>query len=563
MKFSKQRQLPFSKKWWTWLILTGISLSCVISTKYVGTFTFATIGVAVLVDLWNLLDIKKGISMIDITRHFIARGVSLIILPFIIYLFWFWCHFAILSKSGPGDPFMSPEFQETLGDSPLAKEAKVVNYYDIITIKHKDTGTYLHSHPDKYPLRYDDGRVSSQGQQVTGYIQPDINNHWVILPQIDFPEESKLGKPVKEGDIIRLQHYGTNTMLLTHDVASPWYPTNEEVTTVSLEDAYSTRYNDTLFELRPQQDSRKGEKVETKASLLRFVHVPTKVAIWTQNTKLLPEWGFNQQEVNGNKVIQDNSNIWTFDQIIGLNGERAIYVPKPRKSLPFLKKWWELQIQMFARNNALSSEHPYASEPASWPITLKGVSFWTKNDTRAQIYFVGNFFGWWLEVVLIAIYAGVFVAEQLTRRRAFYTLSDASRNRMYNSLGFLLVGWAAHYFPFFLMSRQKFLHHYLPAHLIAACFSGGMVEFLFTDNRGPGLLDPHDKADKIEILKQEETRLNGGVSSIPYNVFVLVLVIGTISCFVYFAPLTYGDQGLTTEQVVARQWLQVQLHFAK
>lgn len=29
--------------------------------------------------------------------------------------------------------------------------------------------------------------------------------------------------------------------------------------------------------------------------------------------------------------------------------------------------------------------------------------------------------------------------------------------------GFLTIGWALHYVPFFLMSRQLFLHHYLPA----------------------------------------------------------------------------------------------------
>ena len=29
--------------------------------------------------------------------------------------------------------------------------------------------------------------------------------------------------------------------------------------------------------------------------------------------------------------------------------------------------------------------------------------------------------------------------------------------------GFLFMGWGLHYFPFFLMSRQLFLHHYLPA----------------------------------------------------------------------------------------------------
>lgn len=29
--------------------------------------------------------------------------------------------------------------------------------------------------------------------------------------------------------------------------------------------------------------------------------------------------------------------------------------------------------------------------------------------------------------------------------------------------GFLFLGWVMHYFPFFIMQRQLFLHHYLPA----------------------------------------------------------------------------------------------------
>jgi len=38
-----------------------------------------------------------------------------------------------------------------------------LRYYDIITLRHKDTKVFLHSHPERYPLRYDDGRISSQG----------------------------------------------------------------------------------------------------------------------------------------------------------------------------------------------------------------------------------------------------------------------------------------------------------------------------------------------------------------------------------------------------------------
>lgn len=48
-----------------------------------------------------------------------ARVYGLILWPIVVYLFWFWVHFAVLSKSGSGDDFMSPAFQETLQDSPM------------------------------------------------------------------------------------------------------------------------------------------------------------------------------------------------------------------------------------------------------------------------------------------------------------------------------------------------------------------------------------------------------------------------------------------------------------
>jgi dolichyl-phosphate-mannose-protein mannosyltransferase len=64
--FYRQRHHPFSKPWWTWLVATGIALSCTMSTKYVGLFTYFTIGGAVAVDLWNLLDYKRGLPIVPL-----------------------------------------------------------------------------------------------------------------------------------------------------------------------------------------------------------------------------------------------------------------------------------------------------------------------------------------------------------------------------------------------------------------------------------------------------------------------------------------------------------------
>jgi len=44
-----------------------------------------------------------------------------------------------------------------------------IHYYDTITLRHKETKVFLHSHVERYPLTYPDGRVSSQGTATTRF----------------------------------------------------------------------------------------------------------------------------------------------------------------------------------------------------------------------------------------------------------------------------------------------------------------------------------------------------------------------------------------------------------
>ena len=417
IRFFKLRHDPFGRKWWKWLLLTGISMSCVISTKYVGAFTFFSIGVPVMIDLWELLDVNRrngALSLPDFGKHLTARVIGLIVVPFLMYLFWFQVHFAILSRSGPGDDFMTPEFQETLSDNLMTQSAIGIDYFDDIAMRHKETKVYLHSHVDRYPLRYEDGRISSQGQQVTGYPHNDTNNLWQIVPSVAMEGR---GHPVKNGDHVRFRHLVTDTWLLTHDVASPFYPTNQEFTTVPAEEANGARFNDTLFELRIE-NGKAGQQFKTMASHFKLVHVPTKVAMWTHTTPL-PDWGYKQAEINGNKNILQGSNVWYVEEVPGLaeDSPRRAKEEKKIKSMPFLKKYLELQRAMFFHNNALTSSHPYASFPIQWPFLLRGVSFWTHNETRQQIYFLGNPVGWWMASCILAVFAGIIGADQLSLRR--------------------------------------------------------------------------------------------------------------------------------------------------
>jgi dolichyl-phosphate-mannose-protein mannosyltransferase len=299
----------------------------------------------------------------------------------------------------------------------MTSQSVGIEYGDFITMKHKETRVYLHSHVDKYPLRYDDGRISSQGQQVTGYPHNDTNNHWQVLP----PTDDKKG-PVKNGDIVRLRHLITDHILLTHDVASPYFPTNQEFTAVPVEVANTERFNDTLFEIKIE-NGKPNQDFKTMSSHFKLVHVPTKVSMWT-HTSPLPDWAYKQAEINGNKNAAQSSNVWYVEEIAGLPADslRLQKEEKQVKRVPFLKKYFELQRAMFFHNNALTSSHPYASQPISWPFLLRGVSFWTENDTRQQIYFLGNPVGWWLAGSLLAVFAGIIGADQLALRRGMDAL---------------------------------------------------------------------------------------------------------------------------------------------
>lgn len=91
--YKEQLKKPFSLKWYIWLYLTGLSLSFVISTKYIGVMTYAAIGIAVVVNLWQLLDIRSNLTIPQFMKHVSRRLNGLILIPFVVYLFWFYVHY--------------------------------------------------------------------------------------------------------------------------------------------------------------------------------------------------------------------------------------------------------------------------------------------------------------------------------------------------------------------------------------------------------------------------------------------------------------------------------------
>lgn len=549
----------FSWSWYLWLNLTGVFLSFVISIKYVGVFTFVMVGIAVAFNLWQLLDKNAEISDKNLLKHLLVRVQALIVCPFVYYLFWFWLHFQILTKSGPGDEFMSPEFQKTLADSPIVAESRGINYFDLVNLKVSDLNCYMYSNGNlRYPIEYDDGRISSGGQQVsctTNHYNDD--NYWFQIVPIEAGINNNHGVGI--GATVKLLHVKTNSFLRSHDVASSLTPTNEEVTTLPIDQLNDENIEYTFFRLefvsgKPIDPSH--PQMMTKYNKFKLIHQKTNVALKVHADPPLPEWAWNHYEINGNKKINENmAQIWQFETIHNLPAHRDVSSTwkSQKPEMSFWAKYTELQKKMFASNNALSSEHPFASEPQDWPLSLSGVSYWNKDAERRQIYFIGNIVGWWIQVAFVVIYVALVVVDLIVVRRGYVLLTSKVRDYLYGSLMWLFLGWLCHYLPFFLMNRQRFLHHYHPAHLILCVFTAQFLEV----GTMTKLMPTQDDAD-ADADEQKSKKAN-----IKLHLICLIMIVAIVWFFNYWRALTYGLETLSVSDTKAREWFDIKLQYTK
>jgi len=95
------------------------------------------------------------------------------------------------------------------------------------------------------------------------------------------------------------------------------------------------------------------------------------------------------------------------------------------KQMGFLSKFLELQIKMITHNNKLTGSHPYQSSPSIWPFMLRGISYWTKDDTQSQIYLTGNVAGWWSALVAICLFSFVSVLDMALKKREILIMSES------------------------------------------------------------------------------------------------------------------------------------------
>lgn len=505
---TKQKQ-SFSVSWWFWLIFTGTFLACSISVKFVGLFVVLYVGVQTISDLWDILgDISQPVT--NAINHFIARTFGLIIVPLLLYMAFFYIHLKTLNKSGTGDGFFSSAFQSQLEGNSLynASMPREVAYGAVLTFKSQRTGGgYLHSHWHLYP----EG-VGARQQQVTTYSHKDDNNKWLIKR---YNATTKISKSevefVLHGDLIRLEHVPTRRNLHGHKEPAPVTKKHYQVTCYG-ENGTGDANDIWKIEVVGGKD---GDRILTVTSKLKLTHILANCALHT-HTKQLPKWAYEQMEVSCNPNLRDMSNLWNVEDNVFPhlpNTSFEVYAPG------FLASFLESHAVMFQGNSGLKpKEGEVTSKPWQWPINYRG-QFFSGNSYR--IYLLGNPVIWWGNLVLLLLYLLLCLGISVRWQRGYEDLPEETefKTTFLRAGGWMLIGWALHYIPFWGMGRILYFHHYFPAALFSSMLSGIVLDYLFAWL--PSQFPEYLSKSSFHWL------FGGALSTIIYS-------------FYLFSPLTYG-----------------------
>ncbi|KAG1782405.1 glycosyltransferase family 39 protein [Suillus placidus] len=460
-KFHNQQYQSFSFDWWMWLAFTGISIGCVTSVKWIGLFVTAVVGLYTIEDLWEKFGDLRMTNR-DQIRHWAARVLCLIILPILVYMLSFKLHFLILNHSGPGDSTMSSLFQAHLVGNDFGKNPREIAFGSKITLKGMGWGGgLLHSHVQSYP-------VGSGQQQVTCYHYKDDNNHWAVLPTWEAPEYNPNGELqfLQDGDVIRLQHVPTTRHLHSHAVAAPVTKLNNEVsgygnsTVGDFHDYWVVEVVDDIN----QGTKEHVTKIHSLTTRLRFKHQALGCYLYAANA-VLPQWGFKQLEVSCTKE-NDPEDMHTYWNVESHWNDRLPPGDAKFYKSPFLRDFWHLNVAMMTSNNALipdpDKEDILASSPTDWPWLRLGLRMCGWGDNQTKYYLLGTPVIWWggtASLIVSVIVLGVYL---LRHQRKYVDMTPQQWDHFLYVGKIAGYGWFLHYFPFFIMGRVTYLHHYLP-----------------------------------------------------------------------------------------------------
>lgn len=534
VRFHNERNKEFGRKWWKWLLLTGISLGCACSVKMVGLFVTTLVGIYTAVDLWNKFG-DKSVTRKKHLAHWGSRIFSLIVVPFLVFLLSFKIHFDLLSGSGTGDANMSSLFQANLQGSELGIGPRdVAIHSSLVTIKNQGLGGgLLHSHVQTYP-------EGSNQQQITAYSHKDANNEWIFersRTRPNFNATKDQLEYVIDGLPVRITHRMTGRNLHSHAIPAPVSKTAFEVSGYG-DDEIGDEKDDWIVEIVHQYGDEDKLRLHPLTSSFRLRHKIMGCYL-SQTGNHLPEWGFRQSEIAcvKNAFTRDKRTWWNIE----MHNNTILPLPSEDFKLPktnFFKDFIQLNLAMMATNNALipdsDKQDDLASAAWQWPTLNVGIRLCGWGDENPKYFLMGSPATTWTSSIGVIAFAILVLYYLIRWQRQIndFKFDNEKLNLFLMGGIYPMFGWGLHYVPFLIMSRVTYVHHYLPALYFA------MIVLVF-------LID----------YATRPLRLKNTSSSKIILLFIYVawyiLVIGV---FYYFSPISFGLEG-PSRQYEYMNWL--------
>ncbi|KAG2735337.1 hypothetical protein G9P44_001551 [Scheffersomyces stipitis] len=471
------------------LILTGFSIGCVCSVKWVGLFVTSVIGLYIIYDLlikfYQLISTDQ-LGLKEYIFHWISRILTLIIYPFVIYLLCFKIHFLVLNHSGPGDGSISTLLQASLEGNKIKQGPRSVAFDSLVTLRSQGLSpNLLHSHDHSYP-------EGSQLQQITTYGFKDDNNDFVIKADKFLERSSGVVETsdtlLKHGDTIRLMHNKTRCFLHSQPISAPISDNHYEVSCISELEVNDFR-NSWTVEVQGQEksespffQSESEDEVHPISTNFRLKHKQLGCYLATTGYSY-PSWGFQQGEVVCKYAIlsRDKTTWWNIEDHSNNKFEtpsESYVPPKPK----FWKEFVLLNYGMLASNNALIPDPDkfdrLSSEWWEWPLLLSGIRLGSWGADDVKYFLMGNPFITWFSTFSLLIFILYVAACAVKHQRQIlsYSVLGENWNELLIQGIFPFLAWFLHYFPFVVMGRVKYLHHYVPALYFAILVSAFVME---------------------------------------------------------------------------------------
>ncbi|XP_056394553.1 protein O-mannosyl-transferase 1 isoform X2 [Hyla sarda] len=342
---------------------------------------------------------------------------------------------------------------------------------------------------------------------------------------------------VRHGDVVQLVHGMTARFLNTHDVAAPYSPYAQEISCYI--DYNISMPAQTLWKVEISNRESERETWKTISSEVKLLHVNTTAALKLSGSTL-PDWGFRQLEVVGDKVAKGShpSLVWNVEEHrYGRSEEQAereqeLHSPAQMdvgRNLSFMARFWELQWKMLTMRSE-SPEHKYCSSPIDWVTLDTSIAYWLHPRTTAQIQLLGNPVIWYSANAGAILYSVLFLFYLLRRQRRICDIAPGTWRCLHLTGTLFLGGWAVNYLPFFLMEKTLFLYHYLPALTLKILLLPPVLEHV------------HRHLIRSDPLQN------------TFSALLLVWISSVVLTFSKLCPLTYGQPALAPQELRSLRW---------